>query len=79
MISDQARSNWFQYPAHGDNIRTFFVNVLEERLEVRMVVIGSRVTRSTHQHKQSFNDPGLDPSAHSLLDLQPNKQNNPDA
>jgi hypothetical protein len=53
MVSDQARSNWFQYPVHADNILTLFVNVLEERLEVRMVVIGSRVTRlyiSTSNH-----------------------------
>jgi hypothetical protein len=30
MVSDQALSNWFQYPAHADNIRMRFVNVLEE-------------------------------------------------
>jgi hypothetical protein len=30
MVSDQALSNWFQYSAHGDNIRMRFVNVLEE-------------------------------------------------
>lgn len=30
MISTQALSNWFQYPAHADNIRMRFVNVLEE-------------------------------------------------
>jgi hypothetical protein len=30
MVSDQALSNWFQYPAHANNIRMRFVNVLEE-------------------------------------------------
>jgi hypothetical protein len=30
MVSDQTLSNWFQYPAHANNIRMRFVNVLEE-------------------------------------------------
>jgi hypothetical protein len=30
MVSNQALSNWLQYPAHADNIRVRFVNVLEE-------------------------------------------------
>ena len=39
MVSYQALGNWFQYPAHTNNVGMCLVNVLEERFKVCMIVV----------------------------------------